>query len=542
MMKKLRDHFQQLSLKIKLVILICLVFILAATAENIYILHVVNNEHYQNSALQVENVATLVALDKQVIAALADDRPSARAVLQNYAEQMRKLSQTDYIVIMDMQGIRQSHPDSHKLGYRVVGGDTDRVFSGESYLSTAKGTLGVALRYFVPIWQADKQIGAVLVGSTFYKIDNEISRTHQPIIWALIVSLLFAILLALLFSHNLKKILLGFEPSEMARVFEERAAILRTVREGIIVINKIGLLTVVNDEAKKILKIEGRAINPLNHHVDEFIPNTRLYEVMNSGQPEFDCEQNINGAVILTNRTPLFVKGELVGAIASFRDMTEMRELAENLTGVKRYVDALRAQSHEFSNKLHVIYGLAFNHKEQALVEYLNDIMGKQEQEERLITTSIHDPIIASFIKSKYSRARELGVSIHFSVTGNLPLINQSSATHCLVTIIGNLIDNALDAVEFSENKQIDVSFIIENEILEIIVQDHGKGITDELLSHIFAKGYSTKGEHRGFGLYLVLVCIDELNGDIEVNNKQGTCFHVSLPLYALYQEGEQND
>ncbi|WP_392559608.1 PAS domain-containing protein [Orbus mooreae] len=204
-----------------------------------------------------------------------------------------------------------------------------------------------------------------MVGQTVNKIEYLASRTNQPILLTLIVSLLIAISLAVWFSKSIKNILLGLEPFEMATLFEEINAIISTVKEGILVMNKDGIITQINDEAIRILRITEPRNKILNSNVQQIIPNTRLYDVMLTGESEYDREQNINDVVILTNRTPLFVNGKLSGAIASFRDMTEIRQLAENLTGVNRYADALRSQSHEFNNKLHVIYGLAFNENNQ---------------------------------------------------------------------------------------------------------------------------------------------------------------------------------
>lgn len=193
---------------------------------------------------------------------------------------------------------------------------------------------------------------------------------------------------------------------------------------------------------------------------------------MITGIAEYDSEQNINGITILTSRILLFVRGQLVGAIACFRDMTEVRQLAENLTGVNRYVDALRNQPHEFNNKLHVIYGLTLN----------------------------EDPVIAGFLNSKFSRTRELDVELQFHISGVLSAINDSRITYGLVTILGNLIDNSLDAVQFVDNKQIIVHITISDLWFNIEILDNGSGVLSEDTQRIFSKGYSTKGDNRGFG------------------------------------------
>ena len=537
----MRYLFNKLPLKVKLISLICLVFILSVIAQNIYIVHVVNNEYLINSRQRVENIANIISTSQTIIQEIQNPTPQNIASIQAKTEQSRALTQTDFIVIFNMQGVRYSHPDRNKIGQTIVGGDEQRALKGESYTSIAKGTLGDSVRAFKPIMNnKNQQIGVVLVGQTLQKINHLASRTSQPIWLSLFASLSIAILLAYLLSRNIKKILYGLEPIQMAQLFAERNAIIRTVKEGIVVINREGLITQINDEAIRILRIPKDKENIIGLPVGDFIPNTRLYEVMISGNAESDCEQNINGVVILTNRTPLFVNNALVGAIASFRDMTEVRKLAENLTGVNRYADALRSQSHEFNNKLHVIYGLAYNDNKLELIDYLEEIIGNQQAESKLVSQYIKDPIIAGFLNSKFSRARELNVTLTFNIDGVLALITDTSVTHSLVTILGNLIDNGLDAVQFLDDKQIKVSLVIDNTNFEIEINDNGEGISENDIQYIFQKGYSTKGDNRGFGLYLVLASIDELDGHIQLcdsDNKKGTCFKVLLPLKEIYRK-----
>ncbi|OTQ35856.1 MULTISPECIES: DcuS/MalK family sensor histidine kinase [Gilliamella] len=536
----MRYLFNKLPLKVKLISLICLVFILSVIAQNIYIIHVVNNEYLINSRQRVENIASIISTSQTIIDKIQNPTLQNIAAIQATTEQTRALTQIDFIVIFNMQGVRYSHPDKNKIGQTIVGGDEQRALNGESYTSIAKGTLGDSVRAFKPIMnEKHQQIGAVLVGQTLQKINHLASRTSQPIWLSLFASLTIAIILAYLLSHNIKKILYGLEPIQMAQLFAERNAIIRTVKEGIVVINRNGLITQINDEAIRILRIDDDKENIIGLPIKNFIPNTRLHEVMMSGNAEYDCEQNINGVVILTNRTPLFVNDALVGAIASFRDMTEVRKLAENLTGVNRYADALRSQSHEFNNKLHVIYGLAFNDNKQELMDYLEQIIGNQQAESKLVSQYIKDPIIAGFLNSKFSRARELNVTLEFNIDGVLAPITDTSVIHSLVTILGNLIDNGLDAVQFLDDKQIKVSLVIDNSNFEIEINDNGEGISEKDIQYIFQKGYSTKGDNRGFGLYLVLASIDELDGHIQLcdlNNKKGTCFKVLLPLKEIYR------
>lgn len=195
----MKKFFHQLRLKTKLIILICIVFILAVVAENIYIIRLVNNQYYLDVSQHVERVADKIASSPDIISNMAQPTPENLAAIQHYAEQARFFAQVEFITIFNMDGLRLSHPNVDKIGQHIVGGDGEKVLYGESYLSTAKGTLGVSIRAFKPIYASDNktQIGALMVGQTVKKIEYLASRTNQSIIWTLVISLIIAISLAL---------------------------------------------------------------------------------------------------------------------------------------------------------------------------------------------------------------------------------------------------------------------------------------------------------------------------------------------------------
>jgi len=347
-------------------------------------------------------------------------------------------------------------------------------------------------------------------------------------------------------SRTIKKILFGLEPHQIARLLEERNAILRTTREGIIAVNKDGTLVLVNEMAEKILRSAG-VFGPLEGQpVQSAIPGTRLDAVVREGRPEYDQEQNINSCVVLTNRVPILVQGEIIGAVATFRDMTDVRAQAERLTGLSNYVEALRSRSHEYLNKLHVISGLLRNGRHAELDTYLERIIGSKKRETSSIAALVKDPIVAGFLESKFSRAHELGVTLSIEGTGVLPPLSAKGA-HALVTVVGNLIDNAFDAVIYAGEKRIalhlESDFAPASSAGQLVIQvaDTGRGIADEHQEKIFSKGFSTKGSNRGIGLYMLLLTLDEVDGSVEIDSKlgHGSVFTVRFPATTLV-EGEK--
>ena len=540
----MKRYFYQMKLQTKIVLLICIVFMLVIVVENLNIINIVDNHYYADAENRAQNVAMQASLSPVVIQTLQNPTLEHLAAIQDHTLWLSKLAQVEFIVVIDMQGIRQSHPNTEKIGFHVEGPDTEDVLFGKTYTSTAQGTLGASLRAFQPVYAHGEQIGAVIVGIMSEKMDLSIAKRNEPIFFSMLVVLFICIGLAMMLSRSIKTVLHNLEPAQIAKLLEERNAILRTVREGIITINKDGYVTLINKEARRILKIPEQKWDDyalvMKHKIYEYIPNTRLDEVIKSGESEYDCEQKINDAVILTSRTPLVVNGQIIGAIAAFRDMTEVRELAEKLTGVSRYVDALRSQSHEFFNKLHVIHGLTYNDKREELLNYLNSLMKTREKEEKQIHEQIRDPVIAGFLGSKFSRAKELGVQLSFFIQGELAPISDEQITHNLVTILGNLIDNALEAVNTVNVKNVDIRFEVKNDTLMLEVSDSGNGINPEDVPRIFQKKYSAKGENRGYGLYLVLATVNELHGQIEVNTELdvGASVMVSIPMKFVYGGG----
>ena len=297
--------------------------------------------------------------------------------------------------------------------------------------------------------------------------------------------------------------------------------------------------------AEKILRAAGVSGPLEGQPVQQTIPATRLDAILESGKPEYDMEQNINGHTIMTNRAPLSVQGKVIGAVATFRDMTEVRAQAERLIGLSNYAEALRSRSHEYLNKLHVISGLLRNRRYDELDAYLERIIGSKKRETSSIAALVKDPIVAGFLESKFSRAHELGVTLSIEGTGVLPPLSAKGA-HALVTVVGNLIDNAFDAVIYAGEKRI--ALHLESDFapasgagqLVIQVADTGRGIADEHQEKIFSKGFSTKGSNRGIGLYMLLLTLDEVDGSVEIDSKlgHGSSFTVRIPASTLV-EGE---
>jgi CitB family two-component system sensor histidine kinase MalK len=327
---------------------------------------------------------------------------------------------------------------------------------------------------------------------------------------------------------------MGMEPQEISTMLQQRNAVLHSVREGIIGVNRELVVTIVNEEALRLFAMAGSHGELVGKNVEDVLPSSRLRSVVDTGKAEYDQEGDILGLKILTNRVPVLVDGRIAGAVATFRDKTEMNRLAEQLTGVRLYADALRAQTHEFMNKLHVILGLVRLEEYERLKTFITGIAGRLDDEVGFVVQRIKDPIIAGFLLARFSSAREQNISMQLDQDASLPPCSDEAASHDLVTVLGNLLENAVEAIGDGPIREIQVSLLPEGAYLHLSVEDSGPGLPVDDLASPFKLGFSTKGENRGFGLWHTARTVEARGGHLEVRNREGggAVFSASLRLF----------
>ena len=519
------------SLQTIMTLLVCGVVALSLLVTDVLISQRIADNTQKNLEAKATNIARIVAHSPLVIEALNGQRDETE--IQPFANDIRQITSVEFIVVMDMNGVRKSHPNINKVGQPFVGGDEGAALAGHEHVSIAKGTLGMSLRAFTPVFtSAGKQVGVVAVGILLNDVKQAVAQSQLIIYIGIGFGLLVGVIGALFLARKIKKIMFGLEPKEIAKMLEERSAMLESVREGILAIDKDSYITLANAAALRLFNKAGILGDPVGKKVTDCVPNTRMQLVLETGSAELDRELDLFGITLITNVIPLCVNGKSVGAIATFRDKTEIKQMAEELTGVRLYAEALRAQTHEFMNKLHVILGMVHMEYYDQLSTYISRIAHQHQSEVGFISRHIKDPVLAGFILGKMSYAREVGAELVLFEECFLPEPTDPELIHEIVTVFGNLVDNALEAVIACELKRIDVNFSYEDDVLSLVVRDTGPGISDELKNQIFTKGYSTKGPNRGLGLYLVKHSLEKLNGRIEILSEegQGTQFKVSLP------------
>ncbi|PFL14079.1 two-component system sensor histidine kinase DcuS [Bacillus cereus] len=510
-------------------LLVCTVVIFSLLVTDILISHNVERTTEESQAEKAKTIARIVANDSIVIDGLAGNVDAS--LIQIYTNKILKSTDVQFIVVMDMNGIRKSHPNPQKIGQHFIGGDEGPVLKGNEHVSLAEGTLGISMRVFVPVFSdTGEQLGAVAVGISADNVKERVKESRHIIYIGVGVGILVGIIGAILLTRHIKKILFGLEPHRIAKILEERNTMLQSVKEGIIAVDKEARVTLINNEAKRIFKKSGLKEEFIGKDVELYMPNSRIKEVLQTGEVQLNEEQNIYGITIVTNRVPLYVKGEIVGAIATFRDKTEIKKLAEELTGTRLYAEALRAQSHEFMNKMHVVLGLTHMKQYEELQKYVSSMVSEHQYEMGGIMKKIHSPVFAGFLLGKLSYAREKNIKLIIKEDSYLPEIYDERIIHELITIVGNLINNSLDAVTNCEKKQVEVG-IQYGDTLIITVQDTGKGIKEDEVDALFIKGYSTKGDNRGYGLHLVKESIQRIDGEIYVHSLLGTGTTITIEI-----------
>ncbi|MRS15487.1 two-component system sensor histidine kinase DcuS [Enterobacteriaceae bacterium RIT691] len=457
-------------------------------------------------------------------------QPPQNTHIAPLAQAVEKRNDLLFAVVTNMDGIRYSHPDESLIGKSFIGDDLRPALNGKENVAINHGVLAEAIRVFTPVYDDHhRQIGVVVVGISLSKVDEQISRSRWSVVWSALFSILVGSLGIYALVRVLKRVLLGLEPAEISSLYQQRQAMLQSLKEGVMAVDAQGRVTLINHAARQIL-LSSSSLMQGEPGQAQLLENLRA--VLTQGTPLQDKELGCNGRLLLSNTVPVRNQGRVIGAISTFRDKTEVSQLLQRLDGMVNYVDALRTTSHEFMNKLHVILGLLSMKSYDKLEEYVLNTAQTYQTDIGAIQHRIKSPVVAGFLLGKINRAKERGFTLTLAEDSHVPENPDEKQVTVLITVLGNLIENALDAM--SEQPEGEVSLLLHYQQgwLTCEVSDDGPGIAQANLQDIFAKGFSTKGENRGVGLFLASQQLDELGGTITVESEPGvfTQFFVHLP------------
>lgn len=489
-------------------------------------------EAYQERMIAVaQSVAGLPV----IIDAFDDADPSA--TIQPVAETIRKASDVTYVVVANDLGIRYSHPNPDRIGEKV---STDPAIplSGQIYIGTQTGTLGESWRVKVPIFTPDGDVmGQVSVGILESELRADFLGGLSGLLAALVVAAVVGVVGSAWIGRVIRRRIYGLEPDEIRAMLETREAMLHGIREGIVAVDDDGRLVLMNDAAARLLDVAdpdavlGEPIDSvLDHELARFIASGEDRET-----PVLSGER-----VLLVHGDRMRIEGRDVGSIAILRDRTELETTLRELQGAQGLAEGLRAQSHEFSNKLHVVSGLLELGHVDAAIAFIQRVgsggaLSKVDEHDGLA-----DVEAAALVLAKRSRAQELGLTLELDPASHLDVADGDVPRTDLLTVVGNLLDNAIEACGLGGRIILSIRDDLDPGAVVVTVDDDGPGVAEELREAIFEPNVSGKSAtpgkaRRGIGLTIVKRIAVRLHGTAVVTASPtgGARFTVRLPWSA---------
>jgi two-component system CitB family sensor kinase len=464
----------------------------------------------------------------------AFDDPDPAETIQPVAEVIRRASDVTYVVVANGDGIRYSHPNPDRIG-EPVSTDATVPLSGEIYVGTQTGTLGESWRVKVPIFGATGAvIGQVSVGILESELRADFLGGLGGLLAALAVAALVGVVGSAWIGRLIRRRIYGLEPDEIRAMLETREAMLHGIREGIVAVDDLGRIVLMNDAAARLLDVRDPE-HALGRRVEDVL-DRELARFIASGE---DRETPVLSGerVLLVHGDRVRVDGREIGSIAILRDRTELETMLRELEGAQGLAEGLRAQSHEFSNKLHVVSGLLELGHVDAAIAFIQRVGSGGA----LSTLDEHDGIAdvetGALILAKRSRAQELGLSFEVAADSHLDGDAPARARTDLVTVTGNLVDNAIEACSLGGRVTLSIRDDLEPGVVVVRVDDDGPGVPPERRASIFEPDVSGKAPEpgkarRGIGLTIVQRVADRLGGSVRVEDSPagGARFVVRLP------------
>jgi two-component system, CitB family, sensor kinase len=463
-------------------------------------------------------VAETVADSPSVTAALATPDPSRD--LQPFAEQVRADTGVDFITIMDTDGIRFTHPDPDRIGEPFIG-NIDDALAGRPFTETYTGTLGPSVRAVVPVFDEDGDVVAlVAAGITVEAIAAEFNERLLPLAAVAAAVLLVGVAGSYLVSARLRRQTRGVAPAELRDMFEYYEAILHSVKEGLVLVGSDGRVVLCNDAAGDLL---GLPADVRDTPAADLGLTDELAAAFTSPEARSDELHLTESRLLLVNSMPVRSGDRRMGNAVTLRDHTELQNLTGELDTVRGFADTLHAQAHESANRLHAVISLIeLGHVDRAVALATAELETAQELTDRVVG-AVAEPVLAALLLGKLSEASERGVDLVLTADTAMQDSGEGVDPRDLITILGNLIDNAMDAaVEHAAERAPTVTVTVRSDAGELFVRvaDSGPGVADR--AAIFRRGWSTKPaaeNGRGLGLALVGQAVRRYGGDIEVAN-----------------------
>jgi two-component system, CitB family, sensor kinase len=487
-----------------------------------------NEDDAEQRVLAVANSVAAAPLVRESLA-LAD--PSS--VLQPYADQVRRDTSTDFVVIMTPSGTRLTHPNPELIGGRFRG-HIEAAVAGNDYTETYTGTLGPSVRAVVPVVDGGNVEALVSVGITTKIVSRSLQQQIPVLIGGAALALLLAGIGSWFMSRWLRRTTHNLGPAELSHMYEFYDAVLHAVREGLLLIDRSRRVQLANDEAFRLLDLPTDAVG---RRIDQLGLPYGLGEDLAAGEERADELRLTNDRMLIVNQARARWAGKYLGTVVTLRDQTELRALIGELASIRELSEALRSQAHEAANQLHTVVSLIeLGRADEAAAFATAELTAAQELTD-LVVSSVDEPVVAALLLGKVATAHERGVELWIAADTQVPA--NVFDPRDLVKIVGNLIDNAIDAAaEAPPPRQITVHAEVtsgDQQHFILQVADSGPGLDTDDVARAFQRGWSTKTDERlhgrGLGLALVARAVHRYGGNINVAKDRGAVFTVDLPF-----------
>ncbi|GAA3005127.1 sensor histidine kinase [Streptosporangium longisporum] len=483
------------------------------------------DRQYQQRALAIaESVAGL----PQVREAFTRARPELS--LQPIAVGVQAATGADYVVIANREQIRYAHPNTALIGKRLSTDGSEVLTGGHTWTGVQTGTLGRSVRGKAPIFDSEGHvIGLTSVGILEATVADRLGEALPPLLWTVLAVLVAGSAATALIARRVRRQTFGLEPREIAALLEQREGVLHGVKEGVLALDLAGRVTLVNDAARDLL---GLSQDDVGRSLREMPLSDRMRDVLDGADPGEDRVVLHRDRVLVLNRTPVAVRERRSGWVVTLRDRTELVRLTRELDQASTTTGALRAQAHEFANRMHTVVGLLELGEHETAVSYITQTTEAYSRHASAIREKVADPTLAALLLAKSAEAAERGATLTLSEDCRVEE-GMLGDPHDAVLVAGNLVANALDALQESGGT-VEVSVRTEADGLHLRVGDSGPGITPDLVQEVFREGFTTKAAlagPRGLGLALTRQTCARRGGWVRVHNAGGAVFTAFLPV-----------
>ncbi|KUN11078.1 histidine kinase, partial [Streptomyces canus] len=486
--------------------------------------------------VQARAVARAVADSPSVREAIGTPKPTAE--LQPYALRVMADTEVDFVTIMSPQGIRWTHPDPDQIGKHFLG-NTERALKGHTFTETYTGTLGASVRAVTPVKDDnEKVIGLVSAGIQVEKISERVQGQLTALLAVAGGALALGAIGTYVVNARLRRHTHGMNAAELSRMHDYHQAALHAVREGLLMLDGPYRVALINDGGRELLGVSPQD-SVIGRSVADLGLPAPLTGALLSSEPRVDEVHLTASRVLVVNTSPVS-GGEQRGTVVTLRDVTELQSLMGELDSERGFTQALRSQAHEAANRLHTVVSLIELGRAEQAVDFATAELELAQALTDQVVAAVGEPVLAALLLGKTAQANERGVELVVSEDSRLDdgLLPESLPARDLVTILGNLIDNAVDAAQGSVRARVTVTAYADPDRSELVlrVSDTGAGVDPAHAEAVFERGFSTKPAGpggRGLGLALVRQAVNRCKGTLTVTEAEGggAEFEVRLPL-----------